>query len=250
MSKLISLSFLTLLLSINTQAANNYEGLWDKGHAYFQEQNYDSAAYYYEQIAQQKPHNAEVYYNLGNAYYRLNNVGKAVLNYERALKIKPYHKQASDNLYLTQSRIENRIQKVPEIFFLRWWRSMTQSNLTNIYAVIACIIFLLIALYNIGKRAGYIQINIPAQIPIASVIVCILFIVLSVVSANRLVDRNAAIVMEDKLPLMPGPKYGTSKSLIPEGTKVEICDEQKTWFEVTLPDGRKGWLHQSSVERI
>ena len=36
-----------------------------------------------------------------------------------------------------------------------------------------------------------------------------------------------------------------------EGTKVKIVDSDiKNWFEVSLPDGRSGWVKASLLERI
>lgn len=249
MSKIVSILLFTLL-TLTAHAANEYAAEWEKGNTFFQAEQYDSAAHYYETIAEQKPHNAEIYYNLGNTYYRLNKIGQAVLNYERALKITPGHQQASDNLYLTQSRIENRIQKVPEIFFLRWWRGITQTSLTNVYAIIACLLFLIIIGLHIGIRGGFIKYKLPIQASVAGITLSLVFIVLSLISALRFTNHNEAIVMQNQSPLMAEPKYGAQKSLIPEGTKVIISDKNGSWSEVTLPDGRKGWLEQSSIERI
>src|SRR5690606_26240313 len=105
MSKIPSLTLIAMLLHISVFASGNYNDWWQKGNQYYEQKNYDSAAYYYNRIATLQPNDAEVYYNLVNTYYRLNLVGKAVLNYERALKYAPNHQLAADNLYLTQSRI-------------------------------------------------------------------------------------------------------------------------------------------------
>lgn len=249
MSKQVLLLFVTYLLSSPLFAAGDHSQWWEKANELYSNEQYDSAAQYYERIAKKTPDNAEVYYNLGNAYYRLNNIGKAALNYERALKYKPGHKQASDNLYLTQSRITNRIQPVPEIFFLRWWRSITQSSFANTYAVIALIFFLLVIGYHIARRAGYIQKNYPVQLSIALLAIAALFITLSLVAGGRKTTNKFAIIMKEA-PLMAKPEYGSSKSRIPEGTKVDICGKKSSWYEVTLPDGRTGWIQNTLIEKI
>ncbi len=128
-----SFSILTILLLtvINFTAAGNYNDQWQKGTSFYSQKQYDSAAFYFEQIAAGKPLNAEVYYNLGNAYYRLNKIPLSVLNYERALRINPDHKEAKDNLILAQNRISNHIPNAGDIFFITWWQSLTQAGQVN-----------------------------------------------------------------------------------------------------------------------
>ena len=231
-------------------AKEDYASWWQSGNNHYQQKNYDSAAYYYNLIAVEEPADPEVYYNLGNTYYRLNNIGSAVLNYERALKIDPSHQRASDNLFLAQSRINNRIQDIPEIFFVRWWDAMTKGSLANLYAVIAIILFLLLIGYYIGRKLDRIKYNAPIQLSASVILICVVFIGMGVVSAGKSVASHRAIVMTDGSPLMLQPKYGQSQSQVPEGTKVEICGEQVGWYEVTLPDGRTGWLESTSVAKI
>lgn len=250
MSKRLSLTFMAILLSISVFATGNYKAWWAKGNEYYQQKNYDSAAFYFSQIADLQPGNAEVYYNLGNTYYKLNSIGKAVLNYERALKYNPSHKQATDNLYLTQGRIKNRIQPMPEIFFIRWWNGITQSNLTNIYAGIAVFLFLLFIGYRIVRRLGIFQYEAPIQLSAAIIALCSLFVILSIVSARNMTSSRAAVVMQEGAPMMREPKYGKSMSLIPEGIKVHINEQKGNWYEVALPDGRTGWLQESAIEKI
>ena len=109
-----------LLLYTFQLFASSANEWWQKGNKFYAQKQYDSAAYYYEKLAVQKPKDAVLYYNLGNSYYKLNDIGLAVLNYERALHLDPGYKDAEDNLILTQSRIANRIQGSEDIFFVRW----------------------------------------------------------------------------------------------------------------------------------
>lgn len=231
-------------------AKENYSSWWQKGNNYYKQKNYDSAAAYYGKIADMEPGNAGVYYNLGNTYYRLNNIGAAVLNYERALKLDPGYQQATDNLYLAKSRINNRIQEVPQIFFVRWWNGATKSNLANIYAITAFLLFLAALSYYIARQLKAIQYSAPLQLTIGVFVLCIVLLGMSIASAQKAVASDKAIVMQEGSPLMLQPKYGKSQSQVPEGTKVRICNEKPGWYEVTLPDGRTGWLETTSVAKI
>lgn len=243
--------FIAFFISADiAHAATDYNDLWQKANNLYNNKQYDSAEYYYNKIAEQNPQNENIYYNLGNVHYRLNNIGLAVLNYEKALKINPAFTNASDNLYLTQSRISNRIQAVPKIFFVRWWHSITTSSYTNIYAIISIILFFAVIIYLILLRLGAIQLKLPTRATVTIFILCVLLIFLGLVSAGKRVTDKYAIVTEHESPLMLSPKQGTSQSLIPEGTKVEITGNQKGWYEVTLPDGRTGWMQRYVIEKI
>lgn len=241
------LSLLTLLITISSFSFANNQTLWDKGNMHYQQENYDSAVYYYEQI---DGTNTDVYYNLGNAYYKLNDIGNAILNYERALKANPKNNLAYDNLYLTQTRINNRIQPVPRIFFVRWWNSITEGSYTNTYAIISVILFLILIIYSGAKRLKLYEINLPVQLFIAVSVLCFIFITLGFVSANNQTADNYAIVIQDNASLMKKPEYGNSTSLIPEGTKVNITNNKADWYEVQLPDGRIGWMQEQDITKI
>lgn len=250
MNKQLLISFIAVFLFSFANAKEDYSLWWQKGNEYYKQKNYDSAAVFYQKIADMQPGNAIIYYNLGNTYYRLNNIGEAVLNYERALKLEPSYKEASDNLHLAQSRINNRIQEVPQIFFIRWWNGATKGNLANSYAIIAAFLFLAALGYFIARQLKAIQYTAPTQLTIGVFGLSIIFLGMSLVSAQKAVASDKAIVMQDGSPLMMQPKYGKSQSQIPEGTKVRICDEKPGWLEVTLPDGRIGWLENTSVVKI
>ncbi len=250
MNKQWLLSCIAVFIFSAAIAQEGYSSWWQKGNSYYQQKNYDSAALCYQKIADSEPGNAEVYYNLGNAYYRLNNIGGAILNYERVLKLEPHHQQATDNLYLAQSRINNRIQEIPQIFFLRWWNSITRTSLANIYAIIAVILFLAVLAYIIARQVKAIQYTAPTQLTVGIIALCVIFLALGIASAQKAVASDNAVVMQDGSPLMVQPKYGKSQSQVPEGTKVRICNEKAGWYEVTLPDGRTGWLENTSVAKI
>ncbi len=243
---------LTILIALGNVcfADGQSENWWEKGNDHFQKKEYDSAAYYYKLIIAEQPENSSALYNLGNSYYRLNDIGNAILYYEKTLKYNPGHKQATDNLALTQSRVNNRIQPLEKIFFLRWWQNITAGNLSNTYAVLAAILFILSIGYIITKRIGVHNIDLRNQLIIGSFVICGILILLSLASAQNIIGSNHAIVMQEEAPLMPNPKNTTSKSLIPEGTKVEICEEQASWYEVKLPDGRTGWLEKELLAII
>lgn len=232
-----------------TNAAGNENIYWKKANLLYEQKLYDSAAYYYGQIAAKDPCNAEVYYNLGNAYYRLNLIGPAVLNYEKALHINPAYKEAEDNLALTQVRISNRIQPMQEIFFLQWWSNLTSGSKAGLWAFITAAIFLLIIGVSLAKTFNKIS-RVPVQVFSALIIVNVLSLVLALSSAANMADSHKAVVMQNDAPIYPSPSQGKASNLVPEGTTVEITDNKATWVEIKLPDGRMGWIAQELISPI
>lgn len=151
--------------------------LWQKGNNFYQQKQYDSAAYYYEQIASLKPRNREVYYNLGNTYYRLNKIAPAILNYQRALKIDPEYKDAQDNLALAQNRIIGHIPVAPDIFFVRWWNEITRPGNTaawSVAAFMAFFLFIAVMLVRRLKKPGHKTVPVQLQGFLLFLFICFL----------------------------------------------------------------------------
>ena len=237
-----------LLYSFQLFAASPNED-WQKGNNFYKQKQYDSAAYYYEQLAAQKPKDAVLYYNLGNTYYKLNDIGHAVLNYEKALHLDPGYKEAEDNLILTQSRIANRIQGGEDIFFVRWWRSVTQVSNASMWSVVSLLLFISLLGILYAKRIGKFDFSYQRQVIIILGILLLLGLILSYSSALRH-ESHAAVVMQQDAPLMTSRKNNKPQTLVPEGTTVKTEEEQDGWIEVTLPDGRKGWMQVGLLGKI
>lgn len=250
MRNLFYIYILLFAATADISAADQTTVLWNKANTYYQQQRYDSAAYLYNKIVVQKPSEPEIYYNLGNAYYRLNDIGHAVLNYERALKYKPSFTKASDNLYLANARIENRITPLPKIFFLQWWDAITAANLSNIYAIIAVIIFLITIIYYSLHKMSYITYDIPHQASYAAICIAVLLLIMSFAGAQKVISENYAVIVNQPTLLYPKQSSSSSSIAIPIGTKVELVNDSDAKYEVKLPDGRKGWIELAAIEKI
>lgn len=248
MRKLLFLLVIALN-SINGFASSDYNQYWQKANKFYEQKEYDSAAHYYEQIAKQRPDKAVIYYNLGNTYYRLNLIGPAVLNYERALRIDPSYKEANDNLWLTQSRIPNRIQGVPEIFFVRWWHGLTHGNKAGVWAFISLGLFLAVIGIRFAKNFGKLE-TLPGQVTVILSVLWALCIVFAFTSARNKASGSKAVVMKQDAPFLLDHKNNKPQSLVPEGTTVKYGTEQGDWVEIRLPDGRSGWMSKSDLAKI
>lgn len=247
MIKWLLLVVAILLVHISS-FASPYDKWWNEGNRCYNQKQYDSAAYYFEQIAALKPADAAVYYNLGNTYYRLNEIGKAVLNYERTLQIEPTHQQAKDNLALTISRIEKPIATVEDIFFVQWWKALTSPATTAMWSIISLVLFLGtigIALMKVLGKPLFATGRVQATL----ISLWLVTLILAIASTSQKLAEKA-VVMENNTTLLNGNKTGKSIGNIPEGTTVEINSEAGQMTEITLPDGRSGWVEKNSLTRI
>jgi len=253
MKKLVLTTILLLSLgALQSLAATagNTTALWQKGISYYDGKQYDSAAYYLEQIAALKPQNEAVYYNLGNTYYKLNKIAPAVLNYERALRINPEYKEARENLVLAQSRISNHIPYLPDVFFITWWQNITKAKNASAWAISALTVFILIIVVVGLRRMRKGGTGLPSQTAGVLTFVFFCLLIMAIVSARNSDKNVGAVVMQNDAPLMNSDLKGKPLILVPEGTTVKMVSEKPGWVEVTLPDGRNGWLQQSLLEKI
>jgi hypothetical protein len=249
MNRIITILAIVLFYPICGKAGT-YKQQWDKATLYYIQKQYDSAVYYFELVAASKPQNTEVYYNLGNSYYRLNRIGLSILNYQRALHIDPSNKRAEDNLSVAQARISHQIPVTEDIFFIVWWHNITSHTKATGWTVAALIAFLLIIATLWVRRFSTAGAKVPIQAPGILGFICIVFLLFGFVAAGKAQQSPGAVIMENDTPLMNASLKGKPAALLPEGVTIKVISEQGTWVEVSLPDGRTGWVQQAQIGKI
>ena len=98
-----------------------------EGDSAYMRNDYISAIQIYEALLG-KGEAADVYYNLGNSYYKAGDIAKAILNYERALLLQPGNSDIRANLEIARSKTIDKVEAVPEIFFVSWINSLVNSR--------------------------------------------------------------------------------------------------------------------------
>ena len=223
----------------------------------YRNQDYkESIALYEALIGQGITHNkvsAQLYYNLGNAYFRDNQLGKAILNYERALLLDPGDGDVRHNLRFAQNRTVDRIDIAADLFLANWFRGIRNVFSSNQWAATGIILFILflvcvgvylfIRLLWARKTAFY-----------AGIVLFVLMITANVFAFSQKNERsrnNSAIVMTGAATVNASPDTGSNQLFeLHEGTKVKIRNRDGNWFEIRIPDGSIGWIHQQDVEII
>ncbi len=227
--------------------------LFQKANELYKAKNYSNAAIQYEQLIKEKYMNAEIYYNLGNAYYKLDKNPLAILNYERALKLNPGDEDILFNLKIAQLKLIDKIDNVPEIFYVRWLHDLYMLFSTDTWATITSIciwlLFLFAALYIISntiflKRSGFILAIIFLFISGFTWFLGQLNYESTQVSKSGIVVAVSAYVKSS-----PG-ENNTDLFLLHEGAKIKVLDAYDNWLKISIANGSVGWLKKVDIAEI
>ncbi len=239
--------------SINQIHNKNKEVTKAQGDSAYMQNDYATAIQIYEQLLE-NGEAAEVYYNLGNSYYKTDNIAHAILNYERALILQPDNADIRANLDIARSKTIDKVTPIPEVFFITWIHTLSNSMSSDKWAKtsIACFLLFLILLgvFLLGKRTSFKKTGFIGAI--FMLFVCVVSNVFSAQQKQSRLERNQAIVLTPSITVRSTPsESGTSLFVIHEGHKVEIKDNSMhEWKEIELEDGKVGWIPASSIEII
>ena len=224
-----------------------------KGDSAYIKEDYAAAIQIYEALLK-NGEAADVYYNLGNSYYKIGEIAKAVLNYERALLLQPGNGDIRANLEVARAKTIDKVEPVPEVFFVSWIKSLTNSMSVDAWATwgIVSFILLIIAFYFFifSKQIMLKKIGFISGIILLIVTVCSNLFASQ--QKEHLVNRSEAIVMNPSVTVRSTPsESGTSLFILHEGRKVSVKDNSmKEWKEIHLEDGKVGWVPASAIEVI
>ncbi len=230
------------------------DSLWQKGVSAYSDGRWEESANSWESLSGAGVESAELYYNLGNAYFKSGEVAKAVLNYERSLRIDPSFSDARFNLEFARSMVQDRIDEVPEFILKTWARKISYLMNSNAWAVLSLVLFasflVMLLLFLLGPRKGL------RRTGFYSAIVLILLSAgsygFSVWQRNVYRRADSAVVMKPVSSVKSSPSEESSKDLflLHEGTKVGVLDSVGKWVNISLSDGRQGWIQAGDIEII
>ena len=214
--------------------------------------NFASAIEQYEALTTEGQSTA-LYYNLGNAYFKNNEVAKAILNYERALKLDPADPDIQYNLKLSNDRIKDNIERLPELNISRWWNTFTLSYgvdtwgwfaiATMAVAALLFMIFLLSQIRGLRIFAFY------------TALLLVLFSGFGYYQASQartMIEANTeAIVLSPRVDVKGAPSNsGINVFVIHAGTKVQVMGERDGWVNIRIASGNEGWIPQTDCAVI
>ena len=215
---------------------------------------YGTALEYYQYILDSlNEESAALYYNMGNAAFKRNDLASAILFYEKALKLTPNDEDLIFNLGLANSRIPDRIEAVPEMVLVRWYKNVTHIFTPNQWAYLAlvslAIALIFMALYFIAYRITVRKIGLWMGV------VTLLFFIFSLTVSHQTTKEQTAhdtgIVFSASLTVKSSPEESsTDLFVLHEGTKVWILECVNTWYKIKIANGSVGWIPAGEIEVI
>jgi len=215
--------------------------------------DYSGAAAIYRQLFEEGFRSADLYYNAGNAFYKSGDNASAILFYERAKLLSPADEDIDYNLQIARSRLTDRFETVPQLFFVRWFDFVSLLTSTNTWAILALVMFiaaLLLAVIFLTKSRARGRL-LSFWLALASLLLALLMISLAVRN-NSLVNHNPKAVITCSIVTgrsAPG-ETGNELFVLHSGTTVTVEQELGSFREVRLPDGNKGWVRSDCMEKL
>jgi len=247
MKRAYFLIFLFGYFSLTAQEDN-----FTKGNESYKKGNYQDAINYYQNSLQGKTHSSELYFNLGNAYYKTNKIAPSIYYYEKALKLNPQDEDIKHNLALANQMKMDKIEEVPQsftkkiqngialIFNFNTWAIMTV--IWSFIGLLAFSLFIFSKKTNI-KRLGFAWMFIS--------LFMLLFSWYFAGIAQKIENEKYGIVFVPKTEILSEPNLSSeSIAQIHEGTKVQIIKDDKDWYYIKLPDGKKAWIPKADLKPI
>lgn len=245
---------LSLPAAVSAADMDRADSLWNAANQAYAGGEWAEAVADYEEISQMGLESAALYCNMGDAWCKSGDVARAVLYYERALRLDPSYSDAAFNLGLMQERIQDRIEPVPEFFLKEWMRDICYVMSSDAWAVLflvlagvslALMLVFMLARSVVWRRVGFFT---------GLVTLLLMFSALGFSSWQKTdyASAGGAIVMKTVTSVKSSPMEGNSTDLfiLHEGTRVNVLDAADGWVNVSLADGRQGWMKSTDIEMI
>lgn len=236
-----------------TADAATSDRLWDLANTAYVNGDYHTAAEHYEEILARGLSSVKLYYNLGNAYFKEGRLGESILNYRRALRRAPGNDDIRYNLGVAEARTKDNIEAIPEFFLTEWMRSVrhmmscTAWSLFSLAALVCALTLFLV--YLLARRLSLRKAGFYGTL--AAAVVFLLTTWFALGERREMLDDTQAVVMSLSTAVKSSPdKSATDLFVLHEGTLVEITNRLDGWCEITIADGKKGWLESKTIETI
>ena len=150
--------------------------------------------------------------------------------------------------------IQDKIDVVPEFILKNWARKISYLLSSNVWAVLSLVLLAaalaMLLIFLLGNRRGLRRAGFYSAI--------VLFLMgagtfgFSAWQRSDYMKADYAIIISPVSSAKSSPSAESSKDLfvLHEGTKVKILDSVVVWKNISLSDGRQGWIQESDMEII
>ena len=244
---------LIILFSINLQLFAGYD--ISKANKAYQNQEYEKARDFYEELVGKGIKNFNLFYNLGNTYFKLEEFGLARLFYERAAKFNPLDKDLNFNLELLKSRLKDK-EETKETFLSDIFKKIYYLLSINMLAIFVLICFILImftiVLVILANKSSTEKV-VKVFMAILSMFF-VIFLIFTIARLHEFYNKNFAVIIDETVFAYSGPSKDFQQVFtIHEGLKVRIdpsADGDKDWVLIKLQSGNGGWIEKEKIKII
>ena len=247
------LIFLLLVFGLNSFAGEAEQALILKANKAYAAGSYTDASDTYKRVVALGFESPDLYYNLGNTCFKMNDLAGSILWYERALQLDPSNEDIDFNLRVANSKIADKIEPLPELFYKRWYKGLVMIFAVDVWALLG--IVLLFTALGAGILYLASRVLLLRKLGFWTGLVVMFLAIFSFIFAwsGSYITRSAseAIIFAPTITVKSSPdEKSTDLFVIHEGSKVQIIDRIGTWYEIRIANGSVGWLPAGSMERI
>lgn len=230
--------------------AQHINDVFDVANEEYKAGNFEGAVRLYEGLLSGSGMRAvDIWYNLGNAYFKLHNYGRAIASYRRALRLAPRDQDIIANLNYVREMTRDKIDQpkstelLHEIFLFHYSVNQAESEIFFLCFYLAATVFATVCLFRKSRFLRWLT--------YAVLVLALLFGGSTLLrwygTANA--DEAVVVVAETDVHTGPGGNYMVSFNLH-DGAELKVHKQETGWFQVELPDGRRGWLRGSHIEVV
>lgn len=224
---------------------------FEKANQAYANEQYDSAAFYYEKIVESGTSNSAVFYNLGNTCFRQKNIGLARYYFEKAAKLDPQDPDIVSNIRYIKANI---IDKTPEqergfLENLLWHLHIFFPLKTQLWILFS--LFLIVSLFL--SFSLYFSGNGRLWLIYLSVLLSLMIVITGIsttVKIYELEKLSYAILLTPSSEARNEPDGSKVLFTAHEGTKFQIRKINGSWALVSLPNGVSGWIELKKLGKI
>lgn len=235
---------LVFLISFNLYGNDS---LFVSANSDYANQEYNAAIKKYNLILSSNLKSPELYYNLANSFFKINEIHQAIYYYEKALKIKPDFDDAKENLEICNLQLIDKIEEIPELMITSLYNNIINFlSLKNwIYLTLIFIwVSLIIFSYN-----SFVKKNKKSVLYL--VIFSFFLFFITTKKYNQNINVKEAIIYSSVINVMSAPsEQSTNLFSLHIGTKVKIEDQIENWVNISIANGKKGWVLIENLKEI
>ena len=251
MKKIIYFSLL-LLLSIDL-FSQTPEEIFKIGNEAYQRNDYKTAIESYNKLILSGYESGDLLYNLGNAHFKIGQFAPAILYYEKTKKVMSSDEELNHNLDVINTRIKDKIERVPKLFILEWWENVKYMFSISFYQYFVLFLFF-IFIFGLTLFFWFKDYLLKKRTFFGVIAFGIIFIFFSLAFTARVLEEKNdkyAILFSESLKVKSSPdESGTAIFEIHYGIKFQIIDELNGWCKILLVDGKNGWIKKEGFEVI